>query len=424
MQKHIEGLKVRAHNFLRWTEKYTKTDMVYLASGTFWLQIAKGGSMFLSLISSIIFANLLLPETYGNYRYILSVFSYLTIFTLAGMDNVIVSAAAKEENKTILLAIKEKIKWGFGGLIVGLGIAIYYLFNKNIELFGSVLIASLFIPFFDPFFSFMPILNGKKDFKLTTKYGLVIRLIATSALITTVYFSKNIVIITIVYFLSNFIPRLIFFKKTLSPIALSEKSDDEQETKKQISFGKHLSLMGIIGQISVYLDQILVFHFNNAAILAGYYLSMMPFKQIQTLAGSINTLALPKFSQNSIENIKKNLLKKIAKMYAIIIPTITIYFLLADLIFQKIYPKYTDSAFLSKIFILQLLYFPLTLLGTAFIAHRKQKELYISTTSYTIIRVALILILTPQFGVYGAATAILITGLTNAILNLYLFLKK
>ena len=423
MKKHIEKIKLKTYDLLRWMEQWTGTDMIYLASGTFWLQIARGGSMLLSLASSIIFANILLPETYGNYRYILSIFSYLTIFTLAGMDNVIVTAAAQKENKTILTAIKEKIKYGYGGLVVGLAIAAYYLFNQNTQLAGAVLITSLFIPFFDPLFSFMSILNGHKDYKLQTKYGLIIRFVATTALIATVYISKNILVIIAVYFLSNFIPRMIFYKKVITPIA-ADPIGTEEETKNRISFGKHLSLMGVIGQISVYLDQILVYHFNNAAVLAGYYLSMMPFKQIQTLVNSVNVLALPKFSQNSLESIKKNLLKKIVKMYAIIIPTIAIYFLLADFVFQKIYPKYMDSVFLSKIFILQLLYFPLTLLSTAFTAHGKQKELYIGTTSYAIVRVALILLLTPKFGIYGAAAAILITGASNGLLYLYMFFKK
>jgi O-antigen/teichoic acid export membrane protein len=420
----MENLKNKVIAFLRWSEKYTKTDMVYITSNTFWLQIAKGGSLLLSLASSIVFANFLLPETYGNFRYILSIFSYLTISTLAGMDSAIINAAAKEQNKAIILSVKEKIKWGFGGLVVGLGIAIYYLLNKNTELFGVVLIASLFVPFFDPLFSFMYVLNGRKNFKLSTKYGLIIRLEATLALIATVFISKNIIIIMLVYFLSNFIPRLIFFRKIFDPIK-SEKDDyTDEEAKKQILFGKHLSFMGIMGQISVYLDQILVFHFNNAAVLAGYYLSMVPFRQVQSLASTINTLAQPKFSQNSMENIKKNLIGKIVKMYVIIIPILILYFLLASLIFQKIYPKYLDYIFLSKIFMLQLLYFPLGLLGTAFLAHGKQKELYIGTVYYSTVRIILILVLTPMFGIYGAAAAILTVGATNGLLNLYLFLKK
>jgi len=420
----LDKIKNKIISALRWSEKYTKTDMVYITSNTFWLQIAKGGSLVLSLASSIVFANFLLPETYGYFRYILSVFSYLSISTLAGMDNAIINSAAKEHTRAILSAIKERVRWGFGGLVIGLGIAIYYLIGKNTELFGAILIASLFVPFFDPFFSFMSVLSGRKEFKLSTKYSLIIRVLSTLALIVTVFLSKNIIIIMLVYFVSNFIPRLILFRKIIGQITHEKDLYSEEEVKKQISFGRHLSLMGIIGQLSVYLDQVLVFHFNNATVLAGYYLSMIPFKQIQTLAGTVNTLAQPKFSQNSLKDIKKSLLGKIAKMYAVIIPILVLYFFSVSIIFQTIYPKYLDYIFLSKLFMLQLLYFPFTLLGTAFLAHGKQKELYISTTSYAVVRIILVLVLTPKFGIYGAAVAILITGASNAILNLYMFLKK
>ena len=424
MKKHIEDLKNRTYNFLRWTEQWTGTDMIYLASGTFWIQTGKIVAMGLSFISSIAFANFLPQEIYGNYRYILSVFGFLTIFTLSGMDNVIINASARSHSDLALAAIKEKIKWGFGGLFLGLGISIYYLIMKNMVLAESLLIASVFTPFFDPLFSFNSIINGKKKFKLQTTYALIIRITTTLVLISTIYLSQNIVLITLIYFVSNFFLRIIFFRKTIKNVLNQDLEIKSLNSKDELSFGKHLSLMGVIGQVSIYLDKLLVFQFNSGAILAAYYLAMTPFKQIQTLLGGINTLALPKFSQNTLENIRKTLLHKIAKLYLIIIPIIIAYFLSADFIFEKIYPQYLSAVFISKIFMLQLLFFPTNMIGTVFTAHSQQKNLYIASTSYAIIRIILILILTPIFGIYGAVSAILITGFINSIINLYLFLKK
>ena len=65
-------IKEKIFNLLHWSQKYTGTDMVYLATGGFWLisgQIFYSATAFLL---SIAFANLWSKETYGIYTYIIS----------------------------------------------------------------------------------------------------------------------------------------------------------------------------------------------------------------------------------------------------------------------------------------------------------------------------------------------------------------
>ena len=60
----------RLVRFLRWTEKYTRTDMVYLVSGGFWLSIAQIGTSILGFLLTMVLANLLAPELLGEYRFL------------------------------------------------------------------------------------------------------------------------------------------------------------------------------------------------------------------------------------------------------------------------------------------------------------------------------------------------------------------
>src|SRR3989344_4033868 len=74
------------YTLLRSSEKYFKTDMVYLAKGGFWLVV---GQLIVSGVSfglSVAFANLLEPDVYGTYRYILTIFNFLAIPTLTGIN--------------------------------------------------------------------------------------------------------------------------------------------------------------------------------------------------------------------------------------------------------------------------------------------------------------------------------------------------
>lgn len=414
----MQNIKQRLYKLLRWSEKFTKTDMVYLAHGGFWLSAAKITSLFASFLTSIAFANLLLPETYGTYRYILAVFGFLTISTLGGLDTAINRAVAKGNEGSILPVLKTKIKWGLLGGLIGIGIGLYYYFQHNYILALSIFIASVFLPIMDPLYLFTSVLNGKKLFKVSTKYNVTIRILTSLAIITALFLTSNIFIILLIYFISNTLLRFIFSKLTFKKINLKGPQDPTV-----ISYGKHLSLIGIIGQISIYLDKILIFHYAGGVALAIYYLALTPFKQIQSILNTFNILALPKFSTSEIKTLKSTLPPKILKFYLIIIPIVIIYILAAPYLFKIFYPQYMGSIFISQLFILSLLLFPLNVFSAVLTAQSQTSKLYTSSITYATIRILLLLILVPWFGIYGAVGAILTSNLLNSILNTYFFFR-
>src|SRR3989338_5672754 len=80
---------------LRWSEKYTKTDMVYLASGHFWFAIGHGAAIGSGFLLTLGFANLLSPTEYGVYKYILAGAGLISTFTLGGIVQAIQRALAR-----------------------------------------------------------------------------------------------------------------------------------------------------------------------------------------------------------------------------------------------------------------------------------------------------------------------------------------
>ena len=74
-------LRQKMLEFLRWSERYSKTDMLYLVRGGFWLSLNHIAASVSSLILAVAFANLIPAETYGTYRYVLSII-WLMISTL------------------------------------------------------------------------------------------------------------------------------------------------------------------------------------------------------------------------------------------------------------------------------------------------------------------------------------------------------
>ena len=118
----LEISKIKLYKLLRWSEKWTHTDMVYIAKGGFWLTLAQIVSTFSGFLLVMAFANLLDPETYGIYKFVLSMASLFAIPTLSGMGTALVRSVAQGNEGSIIPALKIKIKWGLIGGVASIGI--------------------------------------------------------------------------------------------------------------------------------------------------------------------------------------------------------------------------------------------------------------------------------------------------------------
>lgn len=409
-------MKKRLYTFLKWTEQYTKTDMVYLAQGSFLLSITKGVGIITSLITSVAFANLLPEDVYGTYRYVLSIMTLLVIPTLTGIDTALTRAIAKGESHTLVPALVTKMRWGLLGSLGSLGLAGYYYIAGDTTLCLSFLLASLFVPVMDPVNIFNSYLSGKKDFKRQTYYQLIIRSLSAAAIIGGVFMSTNVLVLLGIYFASYTVLRLFFFL-----VVMRELPAQQQSAPHTTSLGFHLTIQSIPTTFTKTIDSILIFQFIGGAALAGYALARLPLKQGQNVIGSINILALPNLSKRTWEEIRKSLPHKIVKTYLIIVPIILGYWLFAEDFFSLLYPQYMEYVFISKLFSLQLLSLPISLIDTALTALGEKRKLYVYAISTSALRLLLLLVLIPTFGVLGATYAFLSTAFFGSLVLIMLF---
>jgi O-antigen/teichoic acid export membrane protein len=105
----INNLKEKAVRALRWSQKYTKTDMVYLAKGGGWLSIGQVVEKLSALGLAIAFANLIPQETYGTYKYIISLGGIIAIFTLSGLRTAVTQAVARGYEGSLEFGFKEML---------------------------------------------------------------------------------------------------------------------------------------------------------------------------------------------------------------------------------------------------------------------------------------------------------------------------
>lgn len=415
----MNNIKESGIKGLRFLERYTKTDMVYLAGGSFWLgigQIISSGSAFLT---SLAFANLLAPEVYGLYKYIISISSLLTISTLSGMDSALTQAVSRGYEGTMTVAVKEKMKWGTIGSAGALVIGIYYFLQGNATLALSLGVVALFMPFSESTDMYNSTLFGKKLFKTQTLYNNSKKIFSLILIISTIYLTRNVYIILLVSFLSVLLPNLFFLARTKKYYVSNNSVDPEA-----IRYGKHLSAIYVMGLVLAEVDKILVFHYMGAINLAIYSLAMAPNDQIKGLMKNVNSLAMPQFSQKNITDIKKGIWSKVKVLSIFITGIVLIYILLAQPFFSFFFPKYLESVHYSQVLSLSLI--PIVIAGFLYTVLESQKatrELYQYNLYTNIVNLVILFPLIYYFGIWGAIASKLVTRTFTFFLSSILIKK-
>lgn len=341
--------------------------MLYVAQGGFWLgigQFVASGSAFLM---SVAFANLISPESYGLYKFVLSINSLLIITTLSGMDSAVTQAVSRGYEGTMDLGFKEKMKWGVLGSIISLGVAIYYFTQGNYLLTLCFGVVSIFVPFTESSDIYNSLLWGKKLFSVQAKYNVINTIIVLVSTTTTLFLTKNIYTILAVYLLAITIPNFFFIRRTRSTYQENNNIDDES-----IKYGKHLSLIGVLSLVSSQIDKILVFHYIGAVNLAIYTIALAPTDQIKGLLKNLNSLAMPRFSQRSSDEIKENIWHKV-KLLTLVISVIVVgYIVLIPFIFKIFFPKYLSSVIYSQVLSISLI--PVVVAGFLYTVLESKKD--------------------------------------------------
>ncbi|TSC75486.1 MAG: polysaccharide biosynthesis protein [Parcubacteria group bacterium Gr01-1014_30] len=377
------------------------------------------GKIALLLISFVLmvgFANLLPRETYGKYQYLIAIISVLSIFTLPGIHTSMVKSIAQGKEGTMSLAMREKLKWGLLGSFFALLLAIWYSLRGNQALGAVFLLGAFFLPLLESFQIYLYFWNGRKRFDVQTKYEVFSAAMVALALLIALYISNDLLIIVSAFLLSHTFVDWLLYRKTLKHVA-----NDEQD-QRAISFGKHLTVMGVLSVAATHIDKLLLWKFLGAAEVAIYAFAQLPIHRIVT-AIPITSLALPKLGKQNIKEKKPDIMKKFYKLFFVFLPLALLLALAAPLIYKILLPQYLESVIYFQALSLMIALAPFSFLNAALIADMRQKDLYVINTASPFLKIALFFALIPFFGIWGVTASLLISQIFISCLTLFYFRK-
>jgi len=409
-------IKEKIKNWLLWSQKYTQTDMLYVAKGGFWLFMGQAVGFLANFLLIIIFTNWLSKETFGTYKYVLSLLGILSIPSLSGLNSAVLNAASKNEDGSFLRAFELKLKWGFWGVVACLAVALYYFLQGNRVLSICFLIVACFLPFFNSFSLYDSFLAGKKKFDLQNKLNILTQIISLVAMALVLFFTDNIFLILLAYFLPLTLCYIIFF------LFVKRKFQfNNQASRETLAFGKHLSLLGGLATLNSQIDKIILWHFLGPAPLAIYSVAMMMPDKIKEILKIIGSLAMPKLVVKPISELKKSIPKKTLQLFVLSFPIMILYVLIVPFVFKWFFPQYVQYVIYSQLYALILLSYPRILSGSVLTAKQKTKELYIGSLALSPVYWILLLVLTPTLGIWGAIISFLLLEFITFILQYWQF---
>ncbi len=421
IQTRTQKVKSYINTGLRKTERFTGTDMVYLVGQSGWLLVGQAAIFASSLGLAWVFANYISPSDYGLYKYVVAIATLATITTLTGFGVAITKAVA--ENHTVVLQkiLKIQIRFGLLGAVGLLGLALYYLTKDNVLLASLLAVSALWIPFFEPFSNYQFILQGKKDFKTQTLIRIIQRVVLTALVIGTIFYTKNIIVITGVYFAALTLTQL---GALLATVKKYPSTDDATTPYQTItSYAKRLSVQNIFFIGVGHIDKILLFKILGPTQLAVYYFAISLPNEVQGIIGNINSVVFPKLVDKKGRVFKTAFLKKITLFTVLLIIPVSAYIVIAPYLFAWLFPVYTDAILISQLYVGTILFTPTSLLWHYFYATDHKTALWVEMVVGPGSLILGIICLTPLYGLVGAVMAVYLRGVIDMSIGLYYFLR-
>ncbi|MEK7628417.1 MAG: oligosaccharide flippase family protein [Patescibacteria group bacterium] len=397
---------------LRWSERYTKTDMVYLASSGFWLTSGRLFSVASGTLLTIAFANLFSPTSFGTYKYVLSIAGVVGAFSLGGLGGAVTRAIAQGNIHIVRAVFRVSVLWSIPASAVALAGSAYYFWNGNVHLGTGLLLIAITNPFLNGFTLWKSTLLGAQDFRGLTMYGMPRALIPVALLLGTLLMTQEVPIILAVYFFSNLLVGWVIYEMTLRKHHIGDGGTGVGEI---VTYGKHMSVMGALSQAVGNLDQLLLWHFAGPVQLAIYAFALAPIRELRSFPENIYPIIFPKMATKTVEEMKRTVPLRMKQLLLVSCLIAGIYIFLAPLLYTIVFPQYVTAIFASQLLALTLVLQPRGVVETMLYVEGNTKIRYVTIFVTQGAKVILWVILIPLYGIMGAVIGTVVTDIVSSL---------
>lgn len=405
--------------FLRWCERYTKTDMVYLVQGASWLTLTQMCLSLSSFFLIYILANALTSQTLGEYRFLMTGFALLCAFALPGMRTALRESVPKGFTGNLSIAFSSMFRWGLLGTATAFLIAAYYYEAANYGIAWGFLVIGSAVPIYNAATGYGEYLIAIKSLRQNTLYTVAARIITLFATLGAVLFAPQYAwFILAASLLGTIVPNILFHIKTVK----LHSTKDLPKDPNLIRYAKHLSVMSALGLLAGQLDKLVIWNVLGAEALALFYIAQTVPQNITANLNTIPTLAFAKFGNKDPQIIRRTLLPKIFK-YVFVISIICVFYIICSpFIFKWFFSIYSGAVSYSIALACIPIFGGFLPIKTYLTTIKATTALYAISTVPPSVRIVTALIFIPIYGLWGVVLSMLLEAIVRTFLLIYFFL--
>ncbi|MDR3583400.1 MAG: oligosaccharide flippase family protein [Candidatus Pacebacteria bacterium] len=379
-------------------------DLPYFVKNGFWVALRQGAGVVAGLALSVTFARLASQEVYGQYQFVLSVLSIVSILSIPGLNLSITQSAARGHDGDYKEVVKVSFLWSLLGIPALLAVGAYYYATRSHPLGIAFMITAIFFPFFYAPNTWDSFLQGKGRFDVVTKYGIVQSMVNALATMVVIFFSRTSLIpIIMMYLVSYTFFNGYFYWRSLRYIENGKKDKDV------FRYGWFMNKINFLGVIAANIDSVLVGIFLGPVNLAVYAIVSLVSNRLSALLKSFFSVIFPKIAQSekSFSELLKIHRSKVAFFVFFSFVSSAIFYAFIPGVNQLLFgDKYAPFFSLSRIFFISIFfYFSTAFFGYYVNAVKDNLSIWLSGPVFYVIKIIINFYLIFYYHLIGAIWA-------------------
>ena len=355
----------------------------------------------IGMVSSVLWARYVSQETYGQYQLISSLLAIVAGYCLSGLGQSLTISAAKAYDGNFFRIVGLKTLATLGGSIALGGFAYYYSETQP-AISTGLLIAACIFPFYQLQNIWMAWFSGQGRLSLLAGLKISGNLIAFATLGLLIFYDLAQLSYLVVGLMGGMAGLSI-----LSVIHIFRTRRNRIKNRETITYGFHTTAASLLSGL-ILADKFLINEYLSPESLAVYAIALLFPEQIKYLYSVFNQMFIRHFaSAGNVLDVWKYIKPKIGILFVIFFSIGLAGFLLIPVLIPFLFSeRYAEAVPYAKWLWLNMgITAPFTYFGNVLTAQQKKAFTYFSFNGYTISISALYLLLIPQYGLWGAVYA-------------------
>ena len=400
----MDSIRTHLIRMLRWSEKYTKTDMVKLVSGGSFITAGYAIAVLSQLGLAIGFGHLLEPTRYGTYRILLELYALINVLAPLGIANELSRDAAQGVRLSLARSFALTLRWSWPTLLGALAVVGWFALRGESWVLIALVLCT--IPLQNASMMYSSYLLGARDFKRVSLYTSTITVMQSVLVLGTLLISHDPYILFGVYGLSGLGLNIIAYRHTKKRIGADLVPTPERHDFKKASIRQ--TLLSSVTNLVGHADALLIAWLLGPFALATYtYATGIP-DQIRGMFKAGSTMLFPAFVTRPGEVVASSMRHKM--LITMIAAGIVggIYVVLAPLLFSLLFPLYVAAVPYSQWYAISVITVAVFIPLSAINARGEHNTQIRHTLITNGTQLALYCVLIPLFNIDGALLAIIL----------------